>query len=124
DWKLTIAKNIIIGKVSNMRTMLKRYSRSIADESLEASIRQITSIATKVPSVDNIDTLRGYEGNASRSYFGVFNILLKEKADFNFESRNRRPPRDPVNALLSFGYAMLTKDVTSALMQAGLDPYL
>ncbi|MGI6365395.1 MAG: CRISPR-associated endonuclease Cas4g/Cas1g [Bacillota bacterium] len=124
DWKLTIAKNIITGKVSNMRTMLKRYSRSIADESLEASIRQITSIATKVPSVDNIDTLRGYEGNASRSYFGVFNILLKEKADFNFESRNRRPPRDPVNALLSFGYAMLTKDVTSALMQAGLDPYL
>lgn len=107
-----------------MRTILKRYSRSISDQVLEESIGQITAIFPKIADADNLDTLRGYEGNASRSYFSSFGKLFKEKAEFNFEHRNRRPPKDPVNALLSFGYAMLTKDVTSGLMQAGLDPYL
>lgn len=124
EWKLAIAKGFVMGKVANMRTILKRYSRSISDQVLEESIGQITAIVPKIADADNLDTLRGYEGNASRSYFSSFGKLFKEKAEFNFEHRNRRPPKDPVNALLSFGYAMLTKDVTSGLMQAGLDPYL
>jgi len=124
EWKLRTAKSFVMGKVTNMRTILMRYSRSISDELLEESIGRIAVVVSKVPDVDNLDTLRGYEGNASRSYFRTFGKLFKEKAEFDFENRNRRPPKDPVNALLSFGYAMLSKDVTSALMQAGLDPYL
>jgi len=124
EWKLKTARSFVAGKLSNMRTILKRYARSISDDILEESIRHITALADKIHSADNVDTLRGYEGSASRSYFRAFGRLFKEKAEFDFESRNRRPPKDPVNALLSFGYAMLTKDVTSAVMLAGLDPYL
>lgn len=124
EWKLDTAKRFVMGKVANMRTILMRYSRSIEDDALEDWIEQIAVVITKLSSVDNFDTLRGYEGNASRSYFRAFGQLFKEKAEFDFQNRNRRPPKDPVNALLSFGYAMLTKDVASALMLAGLDPYL
>ncbi|HQE24068.1 MAG: CRISPR-associated endonuclease Cas4g/Cas1g [Bacillota bacterium] len=124
EWRLRTAKGFVTGKVANMRTILMRYARSISHPMLEESIKQISAIVPKIAEADSIDTLRGYEGNASRSYFQSFGTLFKEKADFNFEHRNRRPPKDPVNALLSYGYAMLTKDVASGLMLAGLDPYL
>src|SRR5690554_3515565 len=122
--KLEMAKEFISGKVANMRTVLKRYSRNNEDLALQECIAQISAVASKIPSIDNPDTLRGYEGNASSSYFKAFGRLFKEETKFDFINRNRRPPRDPVNALLSFGYAMLTKDVASALMRVGLDPYL
>lgn len=123
-WKIKVAKSIVIGKIYNMRTILMRYARTNNDEQLAVSIDKIAAMATKTDTVNNMDTLRGYEGNATRSYFKVFGQLFKERTEFDFECRNRRPPKDPVNALLSFGYAMLAKDVTSALMKAGLDPYL
>lgn len=124
DWRLAIAKKIVSGKVGNMRTMLKRYERGNDDEKIADSARQLGIIGQKATEVESLDSLRGLEGNAARNYFSVFGSLLKEETTFDFTNRNRRPPKDPVNALLSFGYAMLTKDVTSSLMQAGLDPYL
>lgn len=123
-WRIKVAKSFVTGKVSNMRTILMRYSRAKENPLLEKSINQITALSSKIAEAESLDILRGYEGNVARCYFSVFSELFKEHVDFDFTCRNRRPPKDPVNALLSFGYAMLSKDVTSALMLAGLDPYL
>ena len=71
------------------------------------------------------DQLRGYEGEAASIYFGVFDqLILQQKRDFAFHGRNKRPPLDPVNALLSFVYTLLTHTITSALETVGLDPYV
>ena len=66
--------------------------------------------------------MRGIEGDAAARYFGVFGLLLSEKSGFTFDGRNRRPPRDGVNALLSFVYSILGKDISGALQGVGLDP--
>ena len=71
---------------------------------------------------DNIDTLRGHEGEGSAAYFGVFNRLIKAEG-VSFPKRVRRPPTDPVNALLSFGYALLANDIHAAVQVLGFDPY-
>ena len=71
------------------------------------------------------DQLRGYEGEAASIYFGVFDqLILQQKKDFSFQGRNKRPPQDPINALLSFVYTLLTNTITSALESVGLDPYI
>ena len=71
------------------------------------------------------DQLRGYEGEAASIYFGVFDqLILQQKKDFKFEGRNKRPPLDNVNALLSFVYTLLTNQIVSALESVGLDPYV
>ncbi len=72
-----------------------------------------------------IDQLRGYEGEAASVYFGVFNeLILQQKKEFIFNGRNKRPPMDNVNAMLSFAYTLLTNMVASALESVGLDPYV
>ena len=69
--------------------------------------------------------MRGYEGEAASIYFGVFNeLILQQKKEFNFQGRNKRPPKDNVNAMLSFVYTLLTNQITSALEVVGLDPYV
>ena len=74
---------------------------------------------------ENKDTLRGYEGEAASVYFGVLDeLILQQKKDFIFQGRNRRPPRDNVNAMLSFVYTLLTNAMASALETVGLDPYV
>ena len=74
---------------------------------------------------DSIDRVRGIEGEAATAYFGVFSrLLLNQKEDFVFEGRNRRPPKDAVNAMLSFVYTLICNDMTSALETVGLDPYV
>lgn len=74
---------------------------------------------------DSIDSVRGIEGEAASCYFGVFShLLLCQKEDFVFEGRNRRPPKDAVNAMLSFIYTLIANDMTSALETVGLDPYV
>lgn len=71
------------------------------------------------------DQLRGYEGEAASIYFGVFEqLILQQKKDFKFQGRNKRPPKDNVNALLSFVYTLLTNQIISALESVGLDPYV
>lgn len=83
-------------------------------------------MAKKAERIDTVSSLLGLEGTAARTYFGQFTRMLKGVAadQFDLEGRNRRPPRDPVNALLSFAYALLTKDLALAVVAAGLDPLI
>ena len=108
-------------KIRNCRNLLRRNS----DKDTQATLDQLTQFAKKSLICSTRRKLRGYEGSAARYYLSQFNCMLGEKAKnegFSFERRTRRPPEDPINAMLSFGYALLLKDVIIALESAGLDP--
>lgn len=122
-----IARNIVLAKVANCRTVLMRAQRdhpqSIDIESLNESIRHLARIANHLKEKVSLDTARGYEGEAARAYFDVFDhLIVSNKVDFFFHERSRRPPMDNMNALLSFLYTLLVHDVSSALEGVGLDP--
>ena len=119
---LTLARNFIKGKIKNCRTLLKRNLKVPAEKALE-ELKRFSDLSS---SASNLQTLLGMEGSAARIYFMHFAHMLKpEKTGqaFDFESRNRRPPMDPVNALLSYLYAILAKDLTVTLIAVGFDPY-
>jgi CRISPR-associated protein Cas1 len=118
-----LAAAFVAGKVRNCRTLIRRHGgTAVADV-----VAQLGKLARAAEVERRLDALLGLEGTAARLYFGRFGALLRGRADvshFSFADRNRRPPRDPVNALLSFLYALLIKDVTVAVLAAGLDPYV
>ncbi|MHB1492078.1 MAG: CRISPR-associated endonuclease Cas4g/Cas1g [Thermoplasmataceae archaeon] len=119
---LILARGFIQGKIKNCRTLLKRNLKVPAEKALE-ELKKFSDLSTRAL---DLQTLLGIEGSAARVYFMHFADMLKteKKEDaFDFESRNRRPPTDPVNALLSYLYAILAKDLTITLMSVGLDPY-
>lgn len=126
---LGIAKNCIIGKVYNARWVLER---SIRDHSMQIDTEKVKHVsgmlkdaAVAVQNSESMDQLRGYEGEAASVYFSVFDeLILQQKKDFSFEGRNKRPPTDNVNAMLSFVYTLLTNNIASALETVGLDPYI
>lgn len=126
---LEIAKNCIIGKVYNARWVLERAIRDHGmqiekDQVKNASMQLKTSIEM-IRNVQSKEQLRGHEGEAASIYFGVFNeLILQQKKDFSFEGRNKRPPLDNVNAMLSFVYTLLNNQIASALETVGLDPYV
>ena len=124
-----IARSFILGKVYNSRWILERVTRDHPQrvdvpsikESCQALAEQMKSIAL----CEDLDVLRGLEGSASERYFSHFDqMILSDDERFRFENRNRRPPTDRVNAMLSFLYALLSNTCASALQQAGLDPYV
>ncbi len=119
---LPIAMEIVRGKIRNSRTFLMRNSRAEVKE--EAA--QLRSLANSVESATTLEGLLGIEGAAARTYFGAFSTMLRDDTlgTFDFNGRNRRPPKDPVNCLLSYCYALLTKDLTGTVMGVGFDPYL
>jgi CRISP-associated protein Cas1 len=124
---LKIATNMVSGKIANCRVVLSRATRDHTDRSATLVIKDviscIDSILGKIPAAVNLDELRGFEGQAASLYFSVFNDLItSQKSSFIFKSRNRRPPLDEVNALLSFIYTLLSHDVRAALESVGLDP--
>ncbi len=126
---LEIAKHCIIGKVYNARWVLERttrdHSMQVDVEKLKHASGQLKDALDRIQNSACKDEVRGYEGEAAKIYFGVFNeMILQQKKDFIFRERNRRPPLDYVNALLSFVYTLLTSSITSALETVGLDPYL
>ncbi|MCS7059434.1 MAG: CRISPR-associated endonuclease Cas1 [Meiothermus sp.] len=112
--KLSLAKRFVLGKLKNSLVFLRRNGA----EGWEA-LREAIDDAEKAP---DEDTLRGVEGMAADVYFRAFSSLLPE--GFQFAERNRRPPRDPGNSLLSLTYTLLVKECESALQIAGLDPYV
>ena len=126
---LEIAKNCITGKVYNARWVLERAIRDHGmqidkDRVKNASMQLKTSIEL-IRNAESKEQLRGYEGEAASIYFGVFNeLILQQKKDFSFEGRNKRPPLDNVNAMLSFVYTLLNNQIASALETVGLDPYV
>ncbi len=129
---LEFAREIVAGKIENQRVILQRNHLEPPTQVL-ASLKHL---ARQARSATDIDTLRGIEGAAGRFYFQHFDGLIKrgkEPGDsngeqtewrFDFTKRNRRPPRDPVNALLSLAYSVLCKDLTIVCQLVGLDPYL
>ncbi len=135
---IRLARQFVAGKLSNMRTLLLRSNRKLNDaeiaeaaESLKGIIAQAEALESDgVPPFDpgkpqagtTWGTLHGLEGAGSARYFGVFGKLLREP--MGFDGRNRRPPRDPVNALLSYGYVLLMHQCSAAAQLVGLDPYV
>ena len=126
-----IVKSLVIGKVSNQRSVLMRAMRDYGGEyspeqtsALNDATRRMAQILRNVAaSSDDVDTLRGAEGEAAGLYFGVFDHLIRSPdAEFAFRGRSRRPPLDPINALLSFLYTLLTHDCRGAAETVGLDP--
>ncbi len=118
-----VVRGFVRGKLKNYRMMLYRSQRKHAELLLADAIARLDNAITPIEQTDNINSLRGLEGAGSAAYFGAFNQLIRT-AGFRFEARRRRPPTDPVNALLSFGYSLLRHDVQSAINIVGFDPYL
>ncbi len=124
-----IARNFIFGKVYNSRQSIQRTRRDHAlrvnDNLLAESSEKLKDYLPLIAQVDTVDTLRGLEGVAANAYFDALDeMILNNKDTFRFTSRNRRPPQDPVNSLLSFSYALLANDCASALEAVGLDAYV
>jgi CRISPR-associated endonuclease Cas1 len=126
---LFLARTLVAGKIRNQRTMLQRNHI----EPKPASLAGMKSQAERAERAPDLETLLGIEGYAARIYFEEFAGMIKPSEDpeappsslnFDFEGRNRRPPRDPVNALLSLAYSMLSKDLTIACYAVGFDPYM
>ncbi|NCC49927.1 MAG: type I-C CRISPR-associated endonuclease Cas1 [Spartobacteria bacterium] len=125
--RLTLAKTFVCAKIANARTVLQRALRDHADkledDPFTPVILRLSRVIDAVRSVDNMESLRGCEGDAGREYFGVFDHMITAgKPELSFSARNRRPPTDPVNALLSFIYVLLAHDCAGALEAVGLDP--
>jgi CRISP-associated protein Cas1 len=121
-----IARALVLGKVANARTVLLRGARDHPENSdgaaLQRAIVMLDRCLRDAQSAASVDALRGVEGEAAHVYFGVFNHLTTaQRDDFAFRGRSRRPPLDPINALLSFLYAMLSHDIRSACETVGLD---
>jgi len=130
---LSLARTLVAGKIRNQRTMLQRNHI----EPKPSSLAGMKSQAERAERAPDLETLLGIEGYAARIYFEEFAGMIKPGDDdpanpdvppsnlnFDFEGRNRRPPRDPVNALLSLAYSMLSKDLTIACYAVGFDPYM
>lgn len=120
---LSTAKLIVAGKIENMARFLLLRARQYKNEGLGVLVARLRGFGRHVPEAGSLDALRGVEGVATRVYFEAFRILVRNPS-FTFQGRNRRPPLDPVNALLSFVYTMLTNEVLSSIKSVGLDPYL
>lgn len=124
-----IARHMILGKVHNAHWLLQRATRDhpqrVNVEVLKATCEKLKSEMSKIKECTDLETLRGMEGVAAAQYFGVLGQLILHNEDFfAFTSRNRRPPQDPFNALLSFAYTLLQHDCIAALEAVGLDPYV
>jgi CRISPR-associated protein Cas1 len=122
-----IAQAVVIAKVYNSRVALQRALRSHSSSDsageIEQTVNHLGQLLGVLASPQPLAVVRGIEGEAARRYFQVFrHLILTQKEDFPFEERNRRPPLDNMNALLSFLYTLLVHDVSSALESVGLDP--
>ncbi len=124
---LEVARSIVAAKINNSRMNLQRWlrNRSAADEEVELQIKKLANILSQIAECADMERLRGFEGEGANGYFSVFDqMILQQKETFKFSGRNRRPPRDRVNSLLSFVYTLLAADLRSALESVGLDPYV
>jgi len=123
---LAIARNLVRAKIQNCRTLLRRNWR--LDDKPDELLDQLKVLADKTQRAADLQQLLGFEGSAAALYFGAFDRLIKKPDDsrqmsFDFTTRNRRPPTDPVNALLSFAYSLLVRTWTVNLTAVGLDAY-
>lgn len=119
-----IVRGLLAGKLRNQRTLLRRNADG--DAQVTAAVEELGALVRGLESSEAIEAMRGYEGRAARVYFEAFSRLLVARAGegFAMAGRSRRPPRDPANVLLSFGYAVLTRDAASVVRRVGFDPML
>jgi CRISP-associated protein Cas1 len=126
EFQFQMAQSLIAGKLWNSKQLLLKLGRQRDSPELRTAIKGIDrdlSAVRSAPSTTNIDTLRGFEGSSANRYFKALGQLITNPG-FSFTDRNRRPPKDPVNSLLSFGYTLLFNNVMSLLLAEGLQPYL
>ena len=121
DFCLNAARAIVAGKIANCRLIARRYGRNWSGDGGDAD-RDLALLERRLAKAENLDVVRGLEGAAARRYFEVIGSFLGN--GWNFNQRNRRPPRDPVNVLLSYGYAILFQNVLTLLVRRGLHPYV
>ena len=127
DTSTRLSRRFIAAKIINSRAVLHRvlrdHSEVVDNESLQTALQWLANMPNRLERANNGDEIRGVEGEAARIYFSNFNqLILNQKDDFHMEDRNRRPPTDYINALLSFLYTLLTHEVVAALESVGLDP--
>lgn len=121
---VSVARQVVTGKITNQRNLLLRHARRHGQtDRLRAARSALALLRDRVPDANELDAVRGLEGAAAAAYFRAFGDLLRVDG-FAFPGRNRRPPMDPVNALLSFGYTLLSNVVEAAVLVVGLDPFL
>ncbi len=123
EFKLRTAAAIVASKLRLQGRFLQKRSYRERSSRLRTMALQLDTLAQEAERAHDLDALRGIEGYGARIYYTGFGMLIKND-EFQFNGRNRRPPRDPVNALLSFIYTLFTNEVLSAVKAAGLDPYL
>jgi CRISPR-associated protein Cas1 len=124
DKSVSIARLFVAAKIANSRSVLMREIRNHGNNTLlEIAIKKLKASIRRVNNANLVSEAMGIEGDAAAIYFGVFNALLRETS-ITFDGRVRRPPTDPVNALLSYAYTLITHECASALQGVGLDPYV
>ncbi|MCE2522194.1 MAG: type I-C CRISPR-associated endonuclease Cas1 [Rhodobacteraceae bacterium] len=129
---LVVARAAVLAKTANQRGVIRRHLRdygsqlsSTAIQNIDRAQRDLSQSMRQIQSVPDIDTLRGQEGDAARTYYAVFDHLIRNKDPiFRFSKRIRRPPRDAINAILSFLYVLLAQDCRAACETSGLDPQM
>lgn len=121
--RLSLARGFIVAKVQNQRAFLRRQNRKLKDDALSRAILKLRQQIGQIESASTLETLRGAEGLAANTYFDVFGRLIQVNG-ITFPGRIRRPPPDPINALLSLGYTLLCSQIWSLVETSGLDPYL
>ncbi|MGD9675839.1 MAG: CRISPR-associated endonuclease Cas1 [Candidatus Bipolaricaulia bacterium] len=128
DARAVLSRTIVAGKLQNCRRLLKRWAWDARGEdrhALEVLHQRITERLSRLPFAESGDAIRGVEGDGTRWYFeGLALHLADQSAELRYSSRSRRPPRDPVNALLSFTYSLLLTEIVGALDAVGLDPQI
>ncbi|BDI31519.1 CRISPR-associated endonuclease Cas1 [Capsulimonas corticalis] len=122
EFRLRIARAIVAGKVRNARSVLQQYVWNHPAPSLTAAIDRLQATRERIGRHASLDALLGAEGEAASVYFAAFGTMLR--TGFAFTTRTRRPPRDPVNAVLSFAYTLLSTEMAGALASQGLDPHV
>lgn len=123
EFKLKQARSCVKGKINNCRVFLRRRNQEFNNPDITKVVHRLRRLATQVDSTDSIESLMGVEGAGAAAYFGSFGLLIKN-SNVVFSGRNRRPPKDPVNVLLSLGYTLLANAIHTQVNIVGLDPYL
>ena len=117
ELKLELVKSIVKAKIENQRTLLRRNRRN----EIEKELSILKNYSNKVNESFDVDSIRGYEGSAARVYWEVYGKQFKDVEEWKMIGRNRRPPLDEINALLSYGYSLLLRDFISAIFETGMD---
>ncbi len=126
DWTLHVSQVMIAGKIQNYRNILRRFIRDYGEgHAVELTAKSLDSLKRDALCTTDKQSLMGVEGMAANRYFEVFpSLLTQQKENFPFTGRNRRPPKDAINSMLSLAYTLLTNDIAAALETVGLDPYV